>query len=109
MKGQESLFSQVFVLAISMFTVWITFVYSAFFNFNKNLQKNSINKIEDFRFLKKHPNKSFFIAGVNRLAYSCAEVMASIQAAELFSKLWSAEIINFFKKKKQEMKNMLQT
>ena len=38
--------------------------------------------------------------GVNRLAYSCAKVMAFIQAAELFSKLWSAEIIHFFKKKK---------
>ena len=45
MKGQESLFSQVFVLAISMFAVWITFVYSAFFKFNKNLQKNSAELI----------------------------------------------------------------
>ena len=45
MKGQEYLSSQVFVLAISMFAVWITFVYSAFFKFNKNLQKNSAELI----------------------------------------------------------------
>ena len=56
------MFSQVFVLAISVFTVWITFFCSAIFKFNKTcagkLCRNGLQKMLAKEILQKIKNVS---------------------------------------------------